>query len=489
MTPGAGLDFSAVTVLCIGDVMLDRFIYGDMERISPEAPVPVIRQGRTVEMLGGAGNVASNILSLGGAAILLALAAGDGAGAVLHRLIAERPRLEGVLIATTHRPTIRKTRFIATHQQVVRIDEESQAPLAPGEEAALLAAIDGPLARADAVVVSDYGKAVCGARVLRAVIEGAARRGIPVFVDPKGDDFTRYLGAACITPNARELALAARLPTGDEAEVAAAARAVIERQVPGAAILATRSDKGMMLVEPDGRIASVPARAREVFDVSGAGDTVIATLALAHASGLSLEAAMEVANAAAGVVVGKLGTATADIAEVQRELHGHGIGPDASDPTGLAELSAIREQVARWQAQGLRVGFTNGCFDILHPGHVALLAAARAGCDRLVVGLNEDASVARLKGPSRPVNDLAARAAVIAAIRHVDAVVGFGEDTPLALIEALRPDVLIKGADYTLDQVVGADVVLAAGGRVELVDIVAGHSTTRTIARIGGASA
>lgn len=486
MNAAAGLDFSAITVLCVGDVMLDRFIYGDMERISPEAPVPVIRQGRTVEMLGGAGNVASNILSLGGSAILLALAAEDEAGAILRRLIGERPRLDGVLIVTGHRPTIRKTRFIATHQQVVRIDEESRAPLAPDEEAALLAAIDAPLARADAVVVSDYGKAVCGEAVLRAVIDGAKARGIPVFVDPKGEDFSRYRGAACITPNARELALAARLPTGDEADVVAAARAVIAQQTDGSAILATRSDKGMMLVEPNGRTASVPARAREVFDVSGAGDTVIATLALAHASGMSLEAAMEVANAAAGVVVGKLGTATADIAEVQRELHGHGIGPDASDPIGLADLPTIRDLVARWQAQGLRVGFTNGCFDILHPGHVALLAAARAGCDRLVVGLNEDASVARLKGPGRPVNDLAARATVIAAIRHVDAVVGFGEDTPLALITALRPDVLVKGADYTLDQVVGAEFVLARGGRVDLVDLVAGHSTTRTIARIGG---
>ncbi len=274
-------------------------------------------------------------------------------------------------------------------------------------------------------------------------------------------------------------------------EIEAAARLVM-RQAKASAILATRSERGMILVERDGPAHVVGSRAREVFDVSGAGDTVIASLALAYASGRSLEQAMHIANAAAGVVVGKLGTATADLAEILEELdlQDQEAGNAGTEPggalAGLSSLPRVLGLAARWKAQGLSVGFTNGCFDILHPGHVATLAAARAACDRLVVGLNDDASVARLKGPSRPVHPLAARAQVIAAIRHVDAVVAFADDTPLALITALLPDVLVKGDDYAPDQVVGAMEVKAAGGRVVLARLVPGMSTTATIARVRG---
>ncbi|WP_342627316.1 D-glycero-beta-D-manno-heptose-7-phosphate kinase [Nguyenibacter vanlangensis] len=483
------MDFSAITVLCIGDVMLDRFVYGEMERISPEAPVPVLRLGRTREMPGGVGNVANNILSLGGRAILVGLVGADAPGDALRALLGGRPGLTDALVATDARPTICKTRFIAANQQVVRADQESRLPLQPAEATLLRAAIDAHVGAADIVVLSDYAKGTCADPVVAHAIAAARARGIAVFVDPKSRDFARYRGAACITPNARELAQATGLPVDTDTEIESAARAAMAQAGAGA-ILATRSEKGMALVERDAPTHIVPARAREVFDVSGAGDTVIATLALAAGSGMTLAQAMHVANAAAGVVVGKLGTATVALDEVLAELDAqdHAQGLAAGDMPALLPRARAAEQVARWKAQGLRVGFTNGCFDILHPGHVALLAAARAACDRLVVALNDDASVARLKGPERPINRLEDRARVMAAIRHVDAVVPFHEDTPLDLIRLLLPDVLVKGADYRPDQVVGADVVRQAGGRLVLATLEQGQSTTRTIGRIRAAN-
>ena len=484
------MDFSAIEVLCVGDVMLDRFVYGEMERISPEAPVPVLRLTRTREMAGGVGNVASNILSLGGRAVLVGLVGQDAPGAALRAIVAGQGCSTSGLVGSASRPTICKSRFIAAHQQVVRADEESRLALQPDEEQALCAAIDRHIGTASVLVLSDYGKGVCAPRVLAHAMGAARARGIAVFVDPKSNDFSRYRGATCITPNARELAAAAGLPVETEAQVGDAARRVMDDS--GArAILATRSEKGMMLVEQDGATVSVPARAREVFDVSGAGDTVIAAMALAHGGGHSLAQAMRIANAAAGVVVGKLGTATADIAEVMQEMDllDRQFGEHPAPSGALATLAHAQALVRRWKQQGLRVGFTNGCFDILHPGHVQLLAAARGQCDRLVVALNTDAGVRRLKGPLRPVNRLAARAQVMAAIRHVDCVVCFDEDTPLELIRALLPDVLVKGADYAADEVVGADVVREAGGVLVLAELVPEQSTTSTIARIRAADA
>jgi D-beta-D-heptose 7-phosphate kinase/D-beta-D-heptose 1-phosphate adenosyltransferase len=315
------------------------------------------------------------------------------------------------------------------------------------------------------------------------VIAAAHDARVPVFVDPKSSDFSDYRGAACITPNLKELAAAAGEAVGDAEGVVRAARRVLA-QAEAQAILATRSEKGMMLIEADGAVHSVPARAREVFDVSGAGDTVIATMALCVAAGRSFSQAMRVANAAASVVVSKLGTATADIAEVMQEFEEQDQEGATVIAPGVQPLDQVRDLVARWKRQGMVVGFTNGCFDILHPGHVALLARARSECDRLVVALNTDRSVSALKGPGRPVNSLEDRARVVAALRYVDCVVGFDEDTPLELIRDLAPDVLVKGADYTIDAVVGGDLVRAAGGRVVLAALVAGQSTTRTISRL-----
>ena len=472
------MDFSQATILCLGDIMLDRFGYCESERISPEAPVPVLLLKRVHSMLGGAGNVARNIAALGGKAILVGLVGRDAAGDEVCRLVAATPGLIDAHVAST-RPTICKTRYLAAHQQIVRIDEEEVRDLDAAEEAALAAAVERLIPSVDAVILSDYGKSVLGRPIVALAIERARGAGIPLYVDPKSSDYRDYRGATCITPNTRELAQAAGLPVASDAEVITAATKVM-READAAAILATRSDKGMVLVEASGAVHIEPARAREVYDVSGAGDTVIAVLALAAASGHSLPEAMRLANTAAGIVVSKLGTATVELDELMLEL-----SRDLRDTEWHRakhyRLDEAETLVRRWKSRGLSVGFTNGCFDILHAGHIALLAAARAQCDRLVVALNGDASARRLKGAGRPVNALSDRSAVIGAIEAVDAVVSFDDDTPLDLICRLQPDVLVKGGDYTIDTVVGAAEVQAAGGRVVLAELVEGRSTTRLI--------
>ena len=476
------MDFSKAKILCLGDLMLDRFAYCDTERISPEAPVPVLLLKRTESMLGGAGNVARNVAALGGQAILMGLLGSDQPGAEIRGLIAANPGLVDGHVASARRPTICKTRYLAGHQQIVRIDQESVHPLEDSEEAALVAAAQRAIGEVDTVILSDYAKGVLGPEVVRAAIARAREAGVPVFVDPKTDDFSRYRGATCISPNQKELAAAARLPVGSDSEVVAAAQKVM-READAEAILATRSEKGMVLVEASGAVHLEAARAREVYDVSGAGDTVMAVLALAAATGYGLPQAMRLANTAAGIVVGKLGTATVELDELMLEL-----ARDVRDREwhhakhfSLAEAETL---VRRWKSRGLKVGLTNGCFDIVHAGHVSLLAAARAECDRLIVALNTDKGVRRLKGPERPMNGLADRAAVIAAVESVDAVISFDEETPIELIGRLRPEVLVKGGDYTIEGVVGADLVQSWGGRVVLVDLVEGRSTTRLIEAI-----
>jgi len=476
------MDFSGTRILCLGDIMLDRFAYCGLERISPEAPVPVLLLQRVERMLGGAGNVARNIAALGGTAVLIGLLGDDAAGDEVRAAIRSTPRLVDAHVASPARSTICKTRYIAAHQQIMRVDEEQVRPLDADEEARLLAAIGEVMPGVDAVILSDYDKCVLGPKVTRFAIARAQARGIPVFVDPKAKPFRHYRGAACVTPNLAELALASRMPIGSEAEVIAAANRVL-RDAKADAILAKRSDKGMMLVEASGAVHVEPARAREVFDVTGAGDTVIAVLALAVAGGYALPEAMRLANTAAGIVVSKLGTATVELDELMLEA-----SRDTRDRAALHakyySLAQIETLVRQWKSRGLRVGFTNGCFDIVHPGHVGMLTAARAECDRLVVALNGDASVTRLKGPSRPINALGDRCAVIAALESVDAVLSFDDDTPLDLIRRLKPDVLMKGADYTVETTVGAPEVMSWGGRVALINLVEGHSTSKVIDRM-----
>lgn len=468
-------------IAVVGDVMLDRYAYGDVDRISPEGPIPVFRRRETVAMLGGAGNVVRNVVALGGRAVLVGAVGVDAEARELRAMVRKEGRIAARLVADrAHRTTV-KTRFVAGQQQLLRSDEESDGPLAPKLARAIASAARAALVHADAVVISDYGKGVIAPEVAASVITVARHRGVPVIVDPKGSDWSHYRGATLVTPNRRELEEAFGRPVSGDRAIAAAARALIKRHRLGA-VLVTRSAEGMTAVTAH-EVHHLPAEAREVFDVSGAGDTVVAAVAAGLAANLSLSDAARIANAAAGIVVGKLGTAVAYRSEVFGSLHG---AATAGAEHKVVSLASALDRVALWRQQGLRVGFTNGCFDLLHPGHLALLRQARESCDRLVVGLNTDASVRRLKGPNRPVQSESARATVLGALADVDLVVPFPEDTPIRLIRALRPDVLVKGADYTLRTVVGASFVRRYGGRVVLAALKPGHSTTNIVSRLGG---
>ncbi len=471
-------------VLCVGDAMLDRFVYGSVDRVSPEAPIPVLFIERETAMLGGAGNVVRNLVALGAAPAFVAVVGDDPAGREVTRLVGEHGEIDPCIVVEPGRQTTIKTRFFASHQQLLRADRESRVAVGDSIRDQLLNRAERLLAKAGAMVLSDYGKGVLSPTVVGRLIRRARELGKPVVIDPKGADYSIYSGATVVTPNRKELHEATGMDVeGDEA-VVRAARHLIDTCSLGA-VLVTRSQDGMTLVTVDGEVHHLAAEAREVFDVSGAGDTVVATLAAAVASGASLLEGAHLANAAAGIVVGKVGTAVAYAEEVVAALHHDDL--TAGDSKIVPLVSAV-EIVDRWRRKGHKVGFTNGCFDLLHPGHVSLLTQAKAACDRLVVGLNSDASVQRLKGPTRPVQSEASRATVLSSLAPVDLVVIFGEDTPRATIEALRPDVLVKGADYTIDKVVGADLVHGWGGRVVLADLIDGQSTTNTIRKLNGAA-
>jgi D-beta-D-heptose 7-phosphate kinase/D-beta-D-heptose 1-phosphate adenosyltransferase len=469
-------------VLCVGDLMLDRFVYGHVERVSPEAPIPVVSVERELAMLGGAGNVVRNLVALGAETCFISVIGDDQAGREVIQLVGAEPRIEPHLLVEPRRRTTIKTRFVAGSQQLLRADRETVAPIGAPIAAQLSQRAEEALRDHGVMILSDYGKGVLGPEAIEALIAAARVAGVKVVIDPKGRDYARYAGATLLTPNRRELMDAVGLPTGTDDEVVAASRALFARCAIDA-LLVTRSQDGMTLIERDGAVVHLPAKARQVFDVSGAGDTVVATVAAALSGGVPLADACMLANVAAGIVVGKIGTAVTHADEIVTALQTEDLVQGESK---VLSLHAALDQVAAWRAKGLKIGFTNGCFDLLHPGHVSLLAQSRAQCDRLVVGLNSDASVKRLKGAARPMQAETARAIVLAALSHVDAVVIFAEDTPLTLIEAVKPDVLVKGADYTLDTVVGADIVQRYGGRVYLAKLTPGHSTTNMVARIAG---
>ncbi|GAB6052280.1 D-glycero-beta-D-manno-heptose-7-phosphate kinase [Magnetospira thiophila] len=469
-------------VLVVGDVMLDRYVHGGVARISPEAPIPVLNITRQEAMLGGAGNVARNLCALGASCRFVTALGDDSAAAEIRDLLTALDGLESDLVNAPQRLSGVKTRFMAQGQQMLRTDHETTAPLTAPVRQALIERVRVGLESCGVLVLSDYGKGVLAEGLAAELIAIAKAAGRLVLVDPKGHDYSLYRGADLLTPNRKELAEASRLPVDNDADILRAARHLIEDCDLGG-ILATRSQDGMSLVPAHGDVVHLPAEAREVFDVSGAGDTVIATIAAGLAAGASLERAAALANAAAGIVVGKVGTAVTYASELSAVLH-HQDLMDAE--AKVLPRDPARDRVERWRRAGLKVGFTNGCFDLLHPGHVSLLQQARAACDRLVVGLNSDSSVQRLKGPTRPVQSEMARATVLASLAPVDMVVLFAEDTPQHLIETLRPDVLVKGADYSEDQVVGGTFVKSYGGRVLLARLEDGHSTTGTISRING---
>ena len=463
--------FDQAPVLVVGDVMLDRYWHGATNRISPEAPVPVVKVEQIEDRPGGAANVALNIAALGAPAWLVGVTGQDEAADSL----AERLQAAGVdarFQRIAAQPTIVKLRVMSRHQQLLRLDFEEPFRT---DAAALLADVEGLLERVKVLVLSDYGKGALQNH--QALIQAARVRNLPVLADPKGKDFSIYRGASLITPNLAEFeAVVGRC--ADEAELVAKGLALLAELELGA-LLVTRGEHGMTLLRQGCPALHLPARAREVFDVTGAGDTVISTLAGALAAGEELPQAVALANLAAGIVVGKLGTASISAPELRRAVQREqGVG------RGVMSLDQLLPALEDARAHGEKVVFTNGCFDILHAGHVAYLEQARALGDRLVVAINDDASVTRLKGPGRPINSVDRRMAVLAGLGAVDWVVSFSEDTPEALLGRVRPDVLVKGGDYGLDQVVGADIVLAYGGDVRVLNFVDSCSTTAIVEKI-----
>jgi D-beta-D-heptose 7-phosphate kinase/D-beta-D-heptose 1-phosphate adenosyltransferase len=470
------------TVLCVGDLMLDEFVYGDVSRISPEAPAPVIAVQRSETNIGGAGNVARNIASLGAKCIFVGLVGNDVAGDTLKAELSKEKLIEPVLVTDLARPTTRKVRFVSEHfsTHMLRADWELSSPASEDIERKLIDAVVAALPRADIVLLSDYAKGVLTARVIRNVIDAARKLGKRVIVDPKSANLAIYRGATLLTPNRKEFAEATRRRIRSDADIADASIEAL-RTADAEAVLVTQSEDGMTLAHRDGSLIHIPAQPAKVRDVSGAGDTVAAVLAVTLAAGTDWDTSLRCATAAAAVAVSKPGTATVSLAELRRKILPHAsLAAEEKIASSAADLDA---HLAEWRRQGLRVGFTNGCFDILHPGHVRVITQARAACDRLIVGLNSDASVRRLKGPERPVQDERARAEVLAALEAVDLVVVFEQDTPLELITQIKPSVLVKGGDYTREQVVGHEIVAANGGTVVLVDILPGHSTTSLVNR------
>jgi D-beta-D-heptose 7-phosphate kinase/D-beta-D-heptose 1-phosphate adenosyltransferase len=475
--------FRRKRVLVVGDIMLDRFVYGSVSRISPEAPAPVIETAGPLDVVGGSGNVVRNIVSLGAACEIVAVVGRDDAAqSIRSHLKGNNVSTDG-LIEVEGRVTTVKTRFVAylhnTH--LLRADTEETTPVNQKIEDALIAMMLSRVKAVDVVVLSDYAKGVLTPRVVTAVIAAAQRARTPVIVDPKGLDYSRYRGATALTPNVGELAQALRRPVkNDETAVKAAAKSLAD-QVGCESVLVTRGERGVLILSRDGEAASFDATARRVVDVSGAGDTVVASFALALVSDAGIRNAARLANAAAGVVVAKKGTSLVTANELRDLLLSR---PHFELREKIKRMETIADCVATWRREGLTIGFTNGCFDLLHPGHVQLLCEARSCCDRLVVGLNNDASVKRLKGASRPVQAEAARSIVLAGLAFVDAVVLFADDTPLELIGCIKPDVLVKGADYRIDQVVGRELVESYGGRVVLVELLPDSSTTLIIDRL-----
>lgn len=470
---------SRASVLVVGDLMLDRYVYGTVSRISPEAPVPILTVTREAAMPGGAGNVLRNLAALDASAAFISVVGDDQAGSDLTGLIGGQERVEPWLLVESGRVTTLKTRYLAQGQHLIRADREETYPLPAKLSARLIKIALDAMAATSVTVLSDYNKGVLTAEVCIALIEGAKKLGRMVIVDPKGQNYNRYRGAHLVTPNRKELAETTNMPVDTEAEIIAAAQ-TLRRDYDFGAVLVTRSEDGMSLITAES-VHHYPGAAREVFDVSGAGDTVVATLAASLAAQVPLTEAAQLANIAAGIVVGKVGTAVIHQADLTSA-----IAPVTGALQKVVTPAAAAEAAERWRLRGYKVGFTNGCFDLLHPGHVHLLEQCRAMCDRLIVAINADHSVKRLKGPSRPAQSEAARAAVLASLASVDLVCLFEEDTPLNLIRQIKPDLLIKGADYTRATVVGADLVESWGGSVALAELLPGHSTTATLARLRG---
>ena len=470
---------AAKKILVVGDLMLDKYIWGKTRRISPEAPVQVVEVERDELRLGGAGNVLNNLLALGCRVAVGSVVGSDEDGrkliALLHQAGVETDGVQ----QSVGRVTSRKSRVLASHQQMLRIDRESTAEISAEEQAGLLDFVRAQLDEVAAVVLSDYLKGVLAPELLRQMIDLCRENGVPVVVDPKGADFSRYRGATLLTPNRREAEVATGIEISDETSLCVAGTKLLQEQQLDALLL-TRSEEGMSLFAADGSIIHLPTEAREVFDVSGAGDTVVAVVGACLAAGFALGDAARVANLAAGLVVAKLGTSTVSALEIsseaaRRNRQQEGKIHSRADLTSLLEIQ---------RARGKKIVFTNGCFDLLHAGHVKYLQQARNLGDLLVLGLNSDSSIRRLKGEKRPLLDETERAQILAALDCIDFLTIFEEDTPLELLQVVRPDILVKGGDYAPDEVVGRELVESYGGRIELIRFVDGKSTSNIIDKI-----
>jgi D-beta-D-heptose 7-phosphate kinase / D-beta-D-heptose 1-phosphate adenosyltransferase len=461
--------FKNAKVLIVGDVMLDRYWYGVTHRVSPEAPVPIVKVAQEEERPGGAGNVALNVASLGVTTALIAVVGADPDAKKLKHFLTSAG-IQFDFQVSQSKPTITKLRVISRHQQLLRMDFEEIFTQEDGDT--LEQRVINALPHIDVVVLSDYAKGTL--QDCQKIIGLAKAAGVPVLVDPKGTDFTRYRGASLLTPNIAEFeAVVGHCES--EAELISRGLLLLERLAIDA-LLVTRGEHGMTLLRPHHQAINLPARAREVFDVTGAGDTVIAVLAAALASGQGLPEAVGLANVAAGIVVGKLGASTVSIPELHRAIH-RDYGSDRCILSEDELLMAINEA----RVGGERIVFTNGCFDIIHAGHVAYLTEARKQGDRLVVALNSDASVNRLKGKGRPINPLDRRMTVLAGLESVDWVVSFDDDTPERLLKKIKPDVLVKGGDYAVDQIVGSEIIKDLGGEVKVLQFVEDCSTTSIV--------
>lgn len=473
------ISFQDKHILCLGDLLLDRFVYGAVHRISPEAPVPVLKINRDFLTLGGAGNVVRNLSALGCHTTFVGIIGKDEAGQKINGLLSDLPQVNAHLTSEGRTPV--KSRFISNSQQLLRVDDEVVATPSQATIDALKTMIMEQLQKSHVVILSDYGKGSLPLELCQFVIQAARSAGIPTIVDPKGQDYSRYKGATLLTPNEKELSEVSLSPLQSDQDVVQAMAQLKELHHIDA-VLVTRGAKGMVLLAPESadEPVHIPAQAREIFDVSGAGDTVIATLSVAISVGHSFEDAARLANIAGGIVVGKVGTAVVG----QDELEAAVLKAEPIAPSKIMSLEEAKNQTQIWRRHGLTLGFTNGCFDLLHLGHLHSLHECKKKCDRLIVGLNTDSSIKRYKGETRPIQTEMVRSHVLAALEYVDAVILFEDDTPLHLIETLLPDLLFKGADYTIDTVVGADVVQLNGGRVHLIDLKPGYSTTATVEKL-----
>ena len=465
-------EFNQANVLVVGDIMLDRYWYGGTNRISPEAPVPIVKVDALEERAGGAANVAMNITSLGGSARLIGFTGIDEPAKVLDEQLTKRNVHCDFVSVSTH-PTITKLRVLSRNQQLIRIDFEEGFNSV--DHTPILERIESALSTSKVLVLSDYAKGALTA--VQAMIKQAQKANVPILVDPKGTDFERYRGATLLTPNMSEFEAVVGV-CKTEQEIIEKGYQLI-KQYDLKALLVTRSEKGMTLLQLDKPVYHLPTQAKEVFDVTGAGDTVIATLAASLAAGQSLEESCFLANAAAGVVVGKLGTSTVSQVELSNAIRAR-----TDDGFGVMTEETLKEEIRKARLRGEKIVMTNGCFDILHAGHVSYLANARKLGDRLVVAVNSDASVKQLKGPSRPINPLMQRMIVLGALDSVDWVVPFEEETPQRLIANILPDVLVKGGDYKPEDIAGGKEVIEAGGEVKVLNFEDGCSTTNIIDKI-----